>query len=289
MLELISPNFSDLLKPNLQLGKFPDGDSHVHLPPIPAGKQEITIFHRLYPHQNDSIVELLLILGSLVSDGHRVSVVVPYLPYARQDKKKMDGEVKSAEALCDLLHRAGCAKLITFDCHFLNAEGPAEYGGLAIENLSMGEALIEHAKKIFGLEPFEVIGPDGGAAYLVKNWGGKHLTKVRGEYDANSAHKQRHIESLTGDMGVKGKNVLILDDMISSGSTMARALEMAREQGAEKIGCAATHGLFLHNALDKLQKVADFVFSSDTIVSSRAEVSIKARLTDHLQGGAKLF
>ena len=147
MLELISPNFSDLLKPNLQLGKFPDGDSHVHLPPIPAGKQEITIFHRLYPHQNDSIVELLLILGSLVSDGHRVSVVVPYLPYARQDKKKMDGEVKSAEALCDLLHRAGCAKLITFDCHFLNAEGPAEYGGLPPQNLSMGGAFIEHAKK----------------------------------------------------------------------------------------------------------------------------------------------
>ena len=182
IIHLISPNFSDIFTPNIEIGQFPDGDSHVKINPIAECKgAEVTVFHRLYPKQNTALVGLLLILDSLKEAGaKRVSVVAPYLPYSRQDKKKLNGEVASAFVVCNLLARAGCDKLVTFDCHFLNKEGAAEFGELKIENISMGKALVEYAKarRRFVGEACEVISPDMGANYLVKEHGGKSFKKV---------------------------------------------------------------------------------------------------------------
>ena len=122
------------------------------------------------------MVVLLLILDTLKQIGARASVVAPYLPYARQDKTKLNGEVGSAKAICNLLARAGAEKLYTFDCHFLNFEGEHKFGELLIQNTSMAKNLAEHAKNYF-MEPFEVVAPDVGAEYLVKDLGGKTFKK----------------------------------------------------------------------------------------------------------------
>src|SRR6185369_3246820 len=147
-LQLISPNFSDIFPSNIEIGQFPDGDSHVRIPTILECKdREVVVFHRLYPEQNTSLMVLLLILDSLKQVGAKtVTVVAPYLPYSRQDKKKINGEVASAFVVCNLLARAGCSKLVTFDCHFLNKPGLTEFGELKIENISMGKALAEFAR-----------------------------------------------------------------------------------------------------------------------------------------------
>ncbi|MDR3642568.1 MAG: ribose-phosphate diphosphokinase [Candidatus Doudnabacteria bacterium] len=280
--KLISPNFADIFTPNIEIGEFPDGDSHVRIPLIGECKdREVVVFHRLYPRQNTSLVALLLILDSLKEIGAKhVSVVAPYLPYSRQDKKKLNGEVASAYVICNLLARAGCDKLISFDCHFLNKEGPAKFGELNIENISMGKVLVEHAKDAAFLgEGCEVISPDMGANYLVKEHGGKSYKKVRKEYEGDKIH-YRDVGEMDGDFDVKGRNVLLLDDMISTGATMIRALEKLTEAGAKKICCAATHGLFLYNCVDKIKKFTDCVYSTDTIVNDNAKVSVKQKLTD---------
>lgn len=273
-LRLVSPNFADLLEPNIEVGKFPDGDSHVRILDLEKYKdQEVTVYHRLYPKQNTSLVVLLLILDTLKSLNCKISVVTPYLPYARQDKTKLNGEVGSAKAICNLLARAGCGKLYTFDCHFLNSEGDHTFGELNIHNISMAKPLAEKAKEYFN-EPFEVVVPDAGAAYLVKDLGGKHFTKVRKEYDGDKI-AYRDVESLTCDFDIKGKNFLILDDMISTGGTMLTAMQKLKECGAEKIACGTIHGLFLFNCLYKLRKLTDLVFSTDTIPTPESVVSIK--------------
>lgn len=279
--QLVSPNFADIFTPNLEIGQFPDGDSHVRVPNIAECKDaDVTVFHRLYPRQNTNLVGLLLILDSLKEVGAKhVSVVAPYLPYSRQDKKKLNGEVASAFVVCNLLARAGCDELITFDCHFLNQEGPAEFGELKIKNISMGKALVEYAKaNAFLGEPCEVISPDMGANYLVKDHGGKSYKKVRKEYEGEKI-AYRDVGTMDGDFEVKDKNVLLLDDMISTGATMLRALEKLTEAGAKKICCAATHGLFLYNCVDKIKKFTDCVYSTDSIVNDFAKVSIKDKLT----------
>ncbi len=274
MLKLVSPNFSDLFEPNLEIGKFPDGDSHVRILDLEKYKgQEVILYHRLYPKQNTSLVVLLLILDTLKEIGAKVSVVAPYLPYARQDKTKLNGEIGSAKAICNLLARAGCLKLFTFDCHFLNDEGEHKFGELNIHNTSMAKALVEKAKETMGKD-FEVVVPDAGAAYLVKDLGGKHFKKVRAEYKGDKID-YRDVESLTHDFDIHGKNFLILDDMISTGGTMVSAIQKLKDNGAKQVCCGTIHGLFLFNCLDKLRKVTDCIFATDTIPSPQSLVSIK--------------
>lgn len=288
---LVSPNFSDIFEPNIEIGKFPDGDCHVRIPSISEVKdRDVIVFHRLYPKQNTSLVALLFILYSVKEAGAKnVSVVVPYLPYSRQDKKKLNGEVASAFVVCDMLVRAGCKKLVTFDCHFLNKEGLTEFGGLAIENLSMGKDLVQYAKReSFGGEACEVITPDMGANYLAQEHGGKSYNKVRKEYDGEKI-AYRDIHEMHGEFDVKDKNVLIIDDMISTGSTMIKALEKLTEAGAKKICCTTTHGLFLFNSVYKIKKFTDCVYSTDTIINDHAKVSIKQKLLDIESGAQKLF
>lgn len=287
---LVSPNFSDLFTPNVEIGKFPDGDSHVRIPSLASCRgQNVVIFHRLYPDQNNSLIELLLMLDAVKHEGAKtLTVVVPYLPYARQDKQTVTGEIASSRVICNLLARSGCTKLLTFDCHFLNEEGEIKYGELLIENISMSQDLIAYAHKIFTGQPFEVIGPDAGAAYLVKTAGGKNLNKIRKAYQDDKIG-YRHIDTMEGDFDVRDRNVLLLDDMISTGSTMIKAQEKMLEGGAKRVVCAATHGLFLYNCLDLLRKRSDIIYSSDSILSGRAAVTIRTKLEGLFNNGNKLF
>ena len=287
---LISPNFADLYTPNMEIGKFPDGDSHLRISELPACKErDVIIFHRLYPDQNSSLIELLLILDAVKYQGAKsITVVSPYMPYARQDKQTVDGEIASAHIICNLIARAGCSKLVTLDCHFLNEEGDFVHGELNIHNISLRNELIAFAKQQFAGEKFEIIGPDDGAAYLVEAAGGKNLKKVRKEYDGKQI-AYRHIDTMEGEFDVKNKNVLLLDDMISTGSTMIKALDKMLEGGAKRVACAATHGLFLYNCLDRLRKTSDIIFASDSIVSPQGTVSIKTKLEEYLSGVKTLF
>ncbi len=289
-LHLVSPNFNDLFTPNVEIGKFPDGDTHLRIPQLAACRgREVVIYHRLYPNQNDGLMELLLMLDAVKhEDAKSIIVVSPYLPYARQDKQTIDGEVASSHVICNLLARSGCTKLVVVDCHFLNEEGEAKYGDLLIKNISLSKELIAHAQQVFAGQSFEVIGPDAGAAYLVKIVGGKSLKKVRKGY-TDGKIGYRHIDTMEGDFDVRDKNVLLLDDMISTGATMVKALEKMSEGGAKRIICAATHGLFLYNCLDLMRKYTDVIFASDSILSAQSTVSIRGKLEDLFNGGNKLF
>ncbi len=280
---LVSPNFSDLFSPNIEIKKFPDGESYVRIPNAAECKgRKVTVFHRLYPDQNQSLFELLLILDELTYHGCHVAVVSPYLPYSRQDKKVLEGEIPGGKVVCKLLAQAGCKQFVTLDCHFIKKEGEYTHDDLNIKNISMNAELIEYARELFGDKDLEIIAPDQGAGYMVKSEGGQTMTKTREGY-TGGAIIYREVEKLEGKLDIEGKNVLILDDMISTGSTMLKAVERMREAGAKKIACAATHGLFLGSSLEKLQSVADAVFVTDSIPGPAAKVSIKAKFDQNIQ------
>ncbi|MBU0532434.1 ribose-phosphate diphosphokinase [Candidatus Micrarchaeota archaeon] len=270
-MNLISPNFPEIGKPNIEIKKFPDDDSYVRISDISELQgEEVKLFHRLYPDQDSNIFKAILMLDVLKRVGARTTFVVPYLPYSRQDKTFKEGEALSAQVLCKLF--AG-AQLITLDCHFLKKEGEFEYNGLKIKNISANKLLIEHAKTKLKTKDIEIISPDQGANYLVSDFGGKSMKKVRGEYD-KSGEAHRTIEKMEREFDVKGKNVLIIDDMISTGGTMIRAVENVKKGGAKKVLCAATHGFFLKDSLEKLQKITDGVFTTNSIPNPAAEVDI---------------
>jgi ribose-phosphate pyrophosphokinase len=268
----------------IDVHSFPDGDSYVRLPSSPKGKQAI-IFSRCYPNQNNKLLELLLAISTAKELGASpVRAFIPYLPYARQDKRVKDGEAISANVLCGLLKAAGLDELITLDCHFLKKSGMFEYGGLSIANLSASPAMLEAAKK--GLKLPLVITPDQGAAYLAKGEAGaQSMVKERGEYQAGTSSKNkkgaiankiyRPVASLTADFSVKGRDVIIVDDIVAGGSTMLKAVQLCKKGHAHSITCVCTHGQLLDHADRKILAAgARRIISTDSIISKYSVVKV---------------
>jgi ribose-phosphate pyrophosphokinase len=272
---IISPNCSDIAPPSVECKRFPDGESYCRLERIDGlvGKDAV-ILHRLFPEPDQNLVTLLQMMYGAKENGVKdIYLVLPYLPYARADKAWLSGEVISARLLVKLLHFAGARSIITWDCHFLKKPGIHMYEGVEIYNLCAGPELVSflRAAKPNSL----VISPDAGAKYLVGDKG-LFMRKERGDYSQSPNEAYRPIASMEADFEVSGKPVILIDDMIAGGGTMVKATQKMLEMGAESVSCAATHGLFLHGALSKLQAAgASRIVTTDTIPNPTSLISIR--------------
>lgn len=269
MKKLITPYCKDFGKPNITIKHFPDTESYVFIPKINSLKsKKVIIYQRLYPEPEKRLFELLLILSRVKKETKDIELFVPYLPYARQDKEHKIGEVVSADILCEILKRYGVKKLITYDCHFLPQPGIFTRSGLKIDNKSAGRQLIEYAKKYFGKEKFIIISPDQGSSYFIKNAQGYVLKKKR-KKKISLINNQTHgdIHTMKGGEGAKEKNICILDDMISTGGTVLRAIEHLKTKGAKKIIVGSTHGVFSGKKIIEkiLKKNCNQLFITNTI------------------------
>ena len=254
---------------------FPDGESYARIPAECKGK-DVLVIHRCYPGINDSLIALFQITAAIHSQSpNSLRILVPYLPYARMDKMVKEGEAVSADIVCAILKSLGCTELITVDCHFIKeGAGNFQRAGLKIKNLTAADALLAYIKP---KAPGAIVtSPDAGASYMsAKAEGGKSMKKVRADYDQGSTSAYRKIEKLEAGFDVKGKDVVIIDDMVSTGSTMIRAVKVLKDAGAKNIFCAATHGLFLNDAISKLKAAgASEVVATDSIISTASKISV---------------
>ncbi|VVB99330.1 Ribose-phosphate pyrophosphokinase [uncultured archaeon] len=271
---LVSQNCSYLFPANIELKSFPDKESHILIRDLEACKgADVQVLHRCYPKQDSSLMQLMLAGKTVSKVANRVEAIIPYLPYARQDKIWTPGEALSAEVICQMLSAAGFTSLVTFDCHFLKKPGEAVYGGLRIRNFSLSDDLVSYFKSKKPDALF--ISPDQGAAYLVNEIGGKSMVKRRGEYKSNKKVAHRPVESMDMNFDVKGRDVILLDDMIAGGGTMIRATRAVLSLGASSVCCGCTHGLFLGDAYTKLQEAgAEEIVASNTIASEASKIDI---------------
>ncbi len=281
---LLSPNSHDLMKnhpPHQLIAKqFPDGEDYIRIPVEFKGK-EVILIHRCYPDQDRSLIQLFLTLKTLKEGGaSRIRAVVPYLPYARQDKLFLKGEALSSKIICELMKESGCDELITFDCHFLKKEGEFTYGGLRIRNISLSHTILSYFKK--KLRSPKIISPDEGASYFLANEKDSNvMKKTRGAYSkGKTMYRKPKIEA---NFNVEGRDVVIVDDIIGTGSTMLKAIEACKKLGAKSISCGASHGLFLSNSLKRLKRAgAKEVIVSNSINSPASKINIVDSLRDVL-------
>jgi len=281
---LVSQNSSYLFPANIELKNFPDKECHIFIRDLESCKgQDVQVLHRCYPKQDSSLLQLLLIGKTVSKIANRVEAVIPYLPYARQDKIWKQGEPLSSEAICETLACSGFSSLATFDCHFLKKQGESNYGGLRIRNFSLSEDLVGHFKSR-KTDPL-FISPDQGASYIVSGAGGKSMTKVRGDYKNHKKQAHRPVARLEANFEVKGRDVVMLDDMIAGGGTMIRATRAVIESGAASVSCGCTHGLFLGNAYTKIQEAgAEEIVASNTIASEASKIDILGPLKSKILG-----
>lgn len=272
---LKSPNCADLSLDgvSIEIKHFPDEESYVRIPVQPKGK-EVILIHRCYPEPDSSLLQLFLAVRQIQEmKAANITAVVPYLPYARQDKRFLPGEAMSSETVCRMMKEAGCERLLTLDCHFLKKEGVFSCGGMPITNVSLGTKVVDFLKK--GLANPIVISPDEGARYLTEKESDKGvMKKVRGDYGKGKS-AYREVAKLEAKFEVKGRDVVIVDDIIAGGSTMAKALKLCLERGAKTVRCGAVHGLFLNDAAGKLSSGgASQVACTNSITSGLARVDI---------------
>ncbi|MCM8830573.1 MAG: ribose-phosphate diphosphokinase [Candidatus Omnitrophica bacterium] len=283
---LVSPNCSDLAPPSVITKRFPDGESYCRLEGVEnISNKKVYILHRLFPNPDENLIILLQIMyGAKKAGASSIELILPYMPYARADKEWLKGEVVSAKLLVKLLKENGADKIYTWDCHFLKKPGIIQYEGLEFVNKCMGEELIATIRKRY--KDIVVVSPDAGAKYIVGQ-SGLFMRKERGGYqnDKNKTHRSiKELEPQFDKLAIEDKIVVLVDDMIAGGGTMIKASEKCYELGAREVICAATHGMFLGDALLKiLSRGIKKILTTDTILNPTSIVSIKQDIVNILE------
>ena len=253
-----------------ELKRFPDGELYVRVGNDLKGEHAVIVQSTRYP-QNDNLIELSFLLDAAKDLGaERVTAVVPYLAYARQDKRFKPGEAISIRTVCKLLERAGADDFFTVDVHkdeiMRNFSIPAY-------NLTAMPLLGRYIAGL-GLRDPIILGADRGslerarrvAAELVTDY--DYLEKVR--------ITPKKIATRPKRLEVSKRDVVVIDDVISTGGTVIEAAKILRRQGARQVIAACTHGVLAGNALRKiLAAKVKRVIATDTI-ESRASVTSSA-------------
>lgn len=240
-----------------QVTRFPDQEGYVRLPE-PVSGQHVIICQSTSPDSN--LVELLLLQDAARESGaSRVTSVIPYFAYARQDRAFNPGEAVSARA-CARAIATGCDDVVLVDPHKLDIL--EFFGGKA----RAASAVPLLAKQLASWGVDTVLAPDKGARSRAEEAAG--LIGARVDHMEKTRISATEVVMKTKDLDVRGAHVAIVDDLVASGSTMIVAAKQLKEQGAESVVAACTHGLFTGNALPRmLAGGIDRVLCTDTYLS----------------------
>lgn len=255
----------------LSLFCFPDGERRVQLSGSVLGKQAFVV-QSLGRAPNELLVETLLIVDALRRGGaERIVLVCPYLAYSRQNVQETEGVSVAARLFADFMQHAGVSHLITVDLH---TDVVGSFYTFPVEHISARDAFCTALKEQNLLGPeCVVVGPDLGASKLAARYSRKLLEDgvVAGNAQTLALIEKRRdsarqvtMLSLLGE--VRGKNVLLADDVCSTAQTLLSASFICRERGAKQIFACVTHGIFSEDALKRLdESPIERLFVSNTV------------------------
>ena len=258
---------------------FADGESKFTLHEKVEGKS-IFIVQSTYNPVDQHMFQLLLASHQLSEAGARVTAVVPYLAYARQDKEFLPGEGVTLGVIAHLMRSMGVRRLVTVDIH--SAEGLALFS-FPTYSVSAIPSLVEYVKAELGLKDPVVMSPDFGGSKrteaFAQLYGAKflQLSKTRDRTTGGVSLKESKLD-------VTGKEVIIVDDIISQGDTVKAAADAVIKQGAKQALAVCVHGLFVGDALQKLEKTSvGPIVCSNTVPGNFSKVDVSDALASHLR------
>jgi ribose-phosphate pyrophosphokinase len=219
------------------------------------------------PPVNEWIMEMLIMLDALKrASAKRITVVMPYFPYSRQDKKGRGREPISARLVADLVHTAGADRIMSVDLHAAQIQG---FFDGPVDHLFAKPVLLDHFERTLSPEDREkltVVSPDTGRVRVADTWSDSldaPLAIIHKRRDPNVAN-QVSVREIVGD--VQGRVCLLVDDMIDTGGTIVKAAQALKAAGAERVIVAATHAIFSDPATERLQDSAiDEVVVTDSV------------------------
>lgn len=261
-----------------ELRVFPDGEHKITIKAKPK-KGKIVVVQSVYPPVDSNLIQALSLISKARQYSLDVVAVIPYMGYARQDREFLSGEVITIKVIAKLFKAVGASRIIVVDIHSRLALNQFK---IPIKNISAVPALVKYFKKLKLKDPV-VVSPDLGGLNRAKDF-----AKLFGcNFIVLKKHRDRktgsvHIESKNlKDVG--GKDLIVVDDMISTGGSIIKAAQFLKKQKCRKIFVACTHALLINNAEKKIIKAGvTKIISVNTIPRNTSVVDISDRIADEI-------
>ena len=248
--------------------KFPDGESFVKLEQDVRGRDVFIIQPTCSP-VNESLMELLIFIDcARRASAERITAVMPYFGYARQDRKDEGRVPITAKLVANMIATAGADRVLTMDLHAAQIQG---FFDIPTDNLS-AEPVFTNYFTQQNLKNLVLVSPDIGNSKHARTYANRLNGTLAIVDKRRTSGSEVEVERIVGD--VKGKTVLMMDDMISTAGTIASAAKLCKDQGAKKVIVGATHGILCGPAVERLnQAPIDKVVVTDTVPIDREKIS----------------
>ena len=250
-------------KGKILLKRFTDGEIYVKINENVSKKNVLVVANLIPPA--DNIFELFLLLDSLKRAKARINLLVTYFSYGRQDRIKK-GEALSYSIICNLLRQFRLQKIFVIHPHSSKMKKFLRY-----KEIIPLDILYDLTKKADVL-----VAPDYGIVDLVRKIGKKLKKPIIIIEKKRVSEKKVAIKSIKGDIDLTGKKVLLIDDMISTGSTLIEAIRFLHKHNAKNIVAYATHGIFSEDAIKRLNmSIIDNIYVSNSFpVKNKGKIKV---------------
>ena len=257
---------------------FPDGESKITLQKIPK-KSVILVVQSTYPPVDTNMLQALSIISQVRKISSRTYAIIPYMGYARQDKQFLSREVITMSVVAKMLQSAGAKKVIVVDIHSNTA---LNHFNIPTENISAIPELAKYFKKLNLKNPL-VVSPDAGGSSRSK----KFASLLKSDFIVLKKHRDRktgRVNIQTTKADVQGKDLIIVDDMISTGGSVIKAAQFLKKQKCKRVFVACTHGLLVGDAEKKIRKAGvSRIISTNTIPRNTSKVDVSEILAKSVQ------
>jgi ribose-phosphate pyrophosphokinase len=226
--------------------RFSDGETRIKITDNVRGK-DVFVIQPTCPPVNENIMELLIMMDALRrASASRITAVIPYFGYARQDRKDQPRVPITAKLVANLVTVSGANRVLTMDLHAGQVQG---FFDIPVDNLYAIEVFVEYfeKKKISNLT---IVSPDVGGIKMARAYAKRFHAGLAIVDKRRNSPEETEVMHILGE--VKGKNVLLVDDIIATGSSLCEAAHALRQAGAQKIFAAITHGVLSVNAVEKI-------------------------------------
>jgi ribose-phosphate pyrophosphokinase len=234
---------------NTNIKRFSDGEIYIEINENIRGNSVFVIQSTSTP-ANDNIMELLLCIDALRrSSAKNITAVIPYFGYARQDRKVAPRTSISAKVVSNLITNAGASRIVTVDLHAGQIQG---FFDIPVDNLFTTPMFAKYIKKKFKTKNLVCVSPDVGGVQRTRGL----ATKIKADLAIIDKRRpepgKSQVMNIIGD--VKGKNCIIVDDIIDSGGTIINAVEALKKAGAIDVYVFITHAVLSNNAAELIKK-----------------------------------
>lgn len=249
--------------------RFPDGEIFVKIKENVRGCDVFVIQPTCCP-SNDNLMELLIMTDALKrASAERITAVVPYYGYARQDRKDQPRVSITAKLIANLITAAGANRVLTMDLHADQIQG---FFDIPVDHLYAAPVLLDYIRSL-NLDDLTVVSPDTGGIKSARNMARKLNASLAAIDKRRVTGKETQVMNIMGE--VKGRNLVIVDDIISTAGSLTEAIKVLKENGAKSIYAAITHPVLAGPAIERLDSspLTELVVSDTIPLTAEAKAS----------------